>query len=373
MGIHGLSQFLKKKYPQLFEPCHISDYAFKKVAVDTSLYMCAFKAKNKDKWIQTFIQFVAMLRKNEVHPVFIFDTKAPKEKEEERKRRKDNRDKQEERVFLLEDAIQKYHETGEVEKILLDFQEKRKLVQLSLLNPSKNTLNINAIEFQVKKMRENLFMLVPEDFLLVKEIFKIIDIPCVDAPWEAETMASDLCKKGKVDAVLTEDTDVLAYACPHFLSKVNPYDGSCTKIEYSKLLKEMNMSSDQFLDFCIMCHTDYNTNIPDIGPVKACKIIQECKSIDNIKHLDTSILNHIRMRELFRKYEVMDIDVPYVGTPDFQAFSLFSIKKNLALNLEHLKKSFIHNVVIIEDDPENDGDENVVIEDEDDVIIVEDE
>jgi len=82
----------------------------------------------------------------------------------------------------------------------------------------------------------------------------------------------------------------------------------------------MELTSDEFLDFCIMCGTDYNDNIPGVGPVKAYALIKEYGSIEHIGRqtsLDISILNHIKSRELFRNYPKY---TKKVSTVDFQTF-----------------------------------------------------
>lgn len=369
MGIKDLSKFLREKYSEVFEPVHISEYHFRRIAIDTSLYLCNYKALYGDGWLGAFIKLVACLRENEIHCVFIYDSGFPPEKEAERKERMEARRKLEERVCRLEEAIDKYHSSGEIEQILVDFQDKRKLAQKSMLRP--NNININGIEYAVKKMRKQLFSISAQDFATTKALFDILKVPYFNAPMEAETMCADLCRQGKVDAVLTEDTDVLAYGAPVFLTKINTMDGSCLRIKHVDVLEKMGMTEDEFLDFCILCGTDYNKNIFKVGPSKAEKLISTHKNIDRIKEetkLDTSILNHIRVRELFRKYERSKVDVPYCGCPDFSSLEQFVVKKNLRLNIDSLRKSFINNIVVFEDeekDQENDEEEEIIILDDD--------
>lgn len=364
MGIKDLSKFLREKYPEIFELVHISEYHFRKVAIDTSLYLCNYKALYGDAWLGAFIRLVACLRENEIHCVFIYDSGHPPEKEAERKERMEARSKLEERVCRLEDALEKYHSSGEIDQILLDFQDKRKMVQKSMLRP--NSVNIHAIEFAVKKMRKQLFSVTAQDFSTTKQLFDILQVPYFNAPLEAETMCADLCIQGKVDAVLSEDTDVLAYGAHTFLTKMNTSDGSCMRIKHSDVLEKMGMTADEFLDFCIMCGTDYNKNIFKVGPMKAQKLIETHRSIDTIAektNLDVTILNHKRTRQLFREYEKSKVNVPYCGCPDFNTLQQFVVKKNLRIGVDSLRKSFVHNIVVFEDDEPKE--EVVILEDDD--------
>jgi 5'-3' exonuclease len=356
MGIKGLSAFLRKQYPELFEVVHISEYHHKKVAIDTSLFMCQYKANyGEEGWLSAFIKLVSVLRENEVHCVFIYDNGAPPEKDAEKKERSQARDKMDERVSQLEESVDKFHTTGEVDQILFDFQDKRGLTSKSLLSREGlgKTINIAAIEYAVKKMRKQLFHITQQDYSLTKNLFDILDIPYFNSVMEAETMCSDLCIQGKVDSILTEDTDVLAYGASEFVSKLNVTDGTCVRVRYEKVLEVTGLSSDSFLDFCIMCGTDYNKNINLIGPVKALKLLSLYGSIEKIAErckIDVSVLNHIRVRELFRGYAKTNVKVSYCGSPNFRELELFVTKKNIRTNIDSLRRSFVKADVVFEDD-----------------------
>ena len=360
MGINNLNKFLRNNCPCIYEKIHISEYSFKKVAIDVSLYLCKFKSICGDTWLSAFINLISCLRKNEVHCVFIYDSGCVPEKEKERAERSAQRAKLEEKVYKLEEAIEKFHLTCEIDQILIDLYNKRKkskhLPRL-LRKPDTTTVDIPFVQEIVTKMRGQILKISADDFKKTKQLFDILHVPYYDAPLEAETMCSDLCKRGLVDAVLSEDTDVLAYGAPVFLSKINTSDGTCIRIKYTALLEELELKDTEFLDLCIMCGTDYNKNIFRVGPEKAYKYIQKYSSIDNITlntTLDTKILNHVRGRELFTKYEQRDIKIPYCGSPDFNKLQEFVFKHNIRVSVEGLKKAFLHQTTIIfeEDDIE---------------------
>lgn len=340
MGIKGLKKFLNTKFSHLFHNVHLSEFRYKKISIDTSLYMCMYKAKYGEAgWLRGFIKLVSCLRDNEIHCVFIYDTGAPPEKEETKKARRENRQKMDEKIYNLQEHITDYHVSGSVTDLLVQFQEKRKLH--SLLN---SKINIKAIENEVEKMKKQSFIVTKEDFETTKKVFDILDVPYIDAPLEGEQLCSDLCIQGKVHAVLSEDSDVLAYGTPIFLTKINTGTGTCVCIRYEELLKEMELTTEQFLDFCIMCGTDYNKNIFKVGPVKAYNLIKEHGSIENIP-LDTTILNHVKVREFFRNYEKSTIKVNYCGIPNFDKLKEFLISKNIGMDFEALKKTFVSELV----------------------------
>jgi len=354
MGIANLNKFLRNNCPDIYEKIHISEYSFKKIAIDISLYLCKFKSICGDKWLSAFINLVACLRKNEVHCVFIYDGGAPPEKDLERKERANQRKKIEDKVLKLEEALLKYDSTSELDPILIEIYNKNKedTIQKKFLQKTDIKIDMDVVRCAVKKMRSYILDIKPEDFQLTKQLFDILNVPYYIAPLEAETMCSDLCKRGLVDAVLSEDTDVLAYASPIFLSKINTADGTCIRIKYSETIEKLKISSDSFLDLCIMCGTDYNKNIFRVGPEKAYKFIKDHLTIENIgiyAKLDISILNHIRVRELFREYEQKDVKIPYCGFPNFQILNEFFFKHNISCSIDGLKKAFINNTLIFKE------------------------
>lgn len=367
MGINNLNKFLRNNCIEIYEEVHISEYSFKKVAIDTSLYLCKFKTICGDRWLSAFINLVTCLRKNEVHCVFIYDSGAPPEKDIERKERATQRAKLEEKVYKLEESMEKFHLSGEIDQVLIDLYKKRIKNDRPprLMKSSNDEVDMGFVGEVITKMRSQILHICPEDFKKTKELFDILKVPYFDAPLEAETTCSDLCKRGLVDAVLSEDTDVLAYASPVFLSKINTSNGTCTRIKYQNMLDSLDLSSSEFLDLCIMCGCDYNKNIFRVGPEKAFKYIKTHSTIEEISvntKLDVSILNHLRGRELFREYEKVNYKIKYCGVPDFQKLDEFLFKNNIRCSIEGLKKSFVHQtkIVFADDDDEKD----LVIEDD---------
>jgi flap endonuclease-1 len=353
MGIKNLNKFLRSNCPEVYKEVHISEYAFKKVAIDISLYLCKYKIVcGEDKWLGAFINLIASLRRNEVHCVFIYDSGAPPEKSGERAERAASKEKLKKRVFDIEEALNHYYNTNEVEKLLLDLCEKAKNKHKRLLVKTPQKFDLELAEKELKRIKGYILNIRSEDFLLTKELFNILAIPYFDAPLEAETMCADLCKRGLVDAVLSEDTDVLAYESPMFLSKIDTRNDTCVQIEYSEVISSLELTNDQFLDLCIMCGTDYNKNIHRVGPQTSYKYIKKHKSIEGIKantELDISVLHHIRGRELFRDYERADVKILYCGKPDFEALKTFINKYNVDVKIDKLQKAFIKNIIIFDE------------------------
>ncbi len=345
MGVKGLNTIVKKYAPQCMTEIHISMYAYQKVAVDTSLYMFKYKVIFGDRWLTAFVNLVGCLRKNNIHPVFVFDSKAPVEKEDEKKKRQEKRDKQQEKIDMLELSIQTYHSDGTIDEILMETYNKTISEQVSRLlgGPNKTkSFDIRPVEEEFRRMKSKVVSIADDDFKTLKELFTVLDIQFIQAPSEAEAYGSYLCSIGQVDAVLSEDTDVLAYGCPKFLVKLDAIKGTCTEIDINTLYECLELTYSSFVDLCIMCGTDYNTNMKGIGPEKAYKLVKQYGCLEAIEEAGYPVecLNYIRVRELYKFDLKNDVHVRFCGKPQWTELYKFFARNNIRMNVDQIKRNF---------------------------------
>ncbi|KAE9618889.1 Flap endonuclease 1 [Lupinus albus] len=79
--------------------------------------------------------------------------------------------------------------------------------------------------------------------------------------------------------------DSLTFGAPKFLRHL--MDPSSKKVpvmefEIEKILEGLNMTMDQFIDFCILSGCDYCESIRGIGGITALKLIRQHGSIENV-------------------------------------------------------------------------------------------
>lgn len=346
MGIKGLNKFLRDMCPIVFKPTHISDFAHKKVAVDLSIYLYKYKAIFGDNWINPIINLVCSLRRNQVHPVFVFDTGSLPDKLKEKEHRSDAKKKIVQTVIELTDALHLYKRDGIISKTLLDYHNKINTKRFL----STKTINDKDIEESIRKLSLQNVHISRNDISLSKKLFDLLGVPYVMAPIEAETECSHLCKTGIVSAVLSDDTDLLAYNTPIMLSNYNSADGYCQSISPYDIQQELNFTYPQLLDFYIMCGTDYNTNIPNIGPKKAFQHVKTYGTIDVLPEklkLDITNLLHTRVREIFLHYKTnTTVLIPFCTQPNYSLLKEFAIQNNVYLNISHLISCFECNIVL---------------------------
>ncbi|PHT41455.1 Flap endonuclease 1 [Capsicum baccatum] len=198
-----------------------------------------------------------------IKPVYVFDGKPPDLKKQELAKRYSRRED-------ATDDLAKATETGNKEDI-----EKF----------SKRTVKVT-----------------PQHNEDCKKLLRLMGVPAVEAPSEAEAQCAVLCKAEKVYAVASEDMDSLTFGAPKFLRHL--MDPSSKKIpvmefDISKVLEELELSMDQFIDLCILCGCDYCDSIRGIGPQTALKLVRQHGSME-------SILENINKE----RYQIPD-DWPY--------------------------------------------------------------
>ena len=104
----------------------------------------------------------------------------------------------------------------------------------------------------------------------------------VVAPYEADAQMAYLALSGLVDAVLTEDSDLLAYGCPRVLFKLDR-TGTVSEVlarDFPRC-RELNLagfSHRMFLEMCVMAGCDFLPSPRGVGIKKAHDAIRRWRS-----------------------------------------------------------------------------------------------
>ena len=367
MGIKNLIAWLKKNHHSVLSQEHISKWEYTTIAVDGSIFMCKFKATAQEQWLESFISMVCWLRRANIHPIFVWDGSPPPEKNEEKMRRKILKKKQEDNINRLEAAIESYdafrtphrtpHRTPEAEakamtipqKNLLQevFAKEEKKMAPLLICPGGRPFSIDIVKDKLAKMKKNNFTIRPADYELLKKCLDVLKIPHVQAPGEAEKWCCQMVKDGIAEAVFSEDSDCMAYGVSTLLCKPLYNENKWTVIRHDELLEELQWTHSQFVDFCIMCGTDYNKNIRGIGPNKAYRLIDTSRKIEDLPMSpeQLSILKYSAARRLFTLKSNMVYQKPktkrwWTSKPCMTQVASFIARHNLHSTTHQIENSF---------------------------------
>lgn len=250
MGIKNLNQFLKKHTGHCIKEIDIKEISNTVLAVDTSIFLYKFKYSNK--LLEHFIQQIFHFKKNNIELIYVFDGKPPKEKQNTLDGRKEVKDKYNNKITLLENNL--VNTTGET--------------QLTILN------EINEMK------RKNIFI-TKDDINNIKLLFDILNIKYIQCNCEADLVCADLYKKGIVNGCLSNDMDFLTFGTGILFRNYNLGD-NFLKYDLQEILNSLELTYEQFIDFCILCGCDYTGKIYRLGSENAYKLIKQYNNIENI-------------------------------------------------------------------------------------------
>ncbi|OTA88368.1 hypothetical protein M434DRAFT_123817 [Hypoxylon sp. CO27-5] len=118
-----------------------------------------------------------------------------------------------------------------------------------------------------------------------QQLLKLMGIPYIVAPTEAEAQCAVLARAGKVFAAASEDMDTLCFDSPVLLRHLTFSEQRkepIQEIHLDKVLEGLNMDRKQFVDLCILLGCDYVDPIPKIGPSTALKLIRQYGTLEKV-------------------------------------------------------------------------------------------
>uniref|UniRef100_A0A8C4NFP2 Flap endonuclease 1 n=1 Tax=Eptatretus burgeri TaxID=7764 RepID=A0A8C4NFP2_EPTBU len=266
MGIHGLAKLIADVAPTALKENDIKTYFGRKIAIDASMSIYQFliavrqdgnvlmndDGETTSHLMGLFYRTIRMVE-NGIKPVFVFDGKPPQMKSGELAKRAERRADAEKQLAQAQEA-------GEMEN--------------------------------VEKFNKRLVKVTSQHNEECKHLLTLMGIPYVDAPCEAEASCAALVKEGKVYATATEDMDSLTFGTSILLRHLTASEAKKLPIQefhFSKILQELNLTHEQFVDLCILLGCDYCESIRGIGPKRAIELVRQHKSIEEIiKNVDKS-------------------------------------------------------------------------------------
>ncbi len=231
MGVPGLLQVLKP----LVTASHISNFANRKVAVDgyswlhKALYGCCVDICNgneTDGWIRYCLSFIDILLDNNMQVTMVFDG----------------------------DTLPAKSKT-ELERSESRSANLAKARTLAAAGDSKLARNYYARAVDVTPQ------MASELIFVIRHTRPSVN--CIVAPYEADAQLSYLCHIGRVDCVISEDSDNIPYGCDQVIFKLEK-DGSCQTLVLRDIfvnpIDKFDLTSfnqDMIIIMCIIAGCDY--------------------------------------------------------------------------------------------------------------------
>ncbi|CAG9327369.1 unnamed protein product [Blepharisma stoltei] len=296
MGIKQLMQLINEKASGAVKKLPLDRYSGQIVACDASMAMYQFLIAtqfstksglgmltdsdgNHTAHLLGLFNRTIMFLENRVKPIWVFDGRPPTMKAAELEKRKKAKEEAEENV---EKAI----EEGKEEDI--------------------------------KKFGQRTIRITPEMKEDAMQMLRLMGVPVIQAPCEAEAQCAHLVKLGKAQAVASEDMDSLTFGATYLLRGFNSKKEPIVEISYNELLAGLELNQREFIDLCILLGCDYTEHISGIGPVTGYKLIKQYGTIERVvdhisgsdkkKYAIPQEFNFEGARELFLTPEVDNCD-----------------------------------------------------------------
>jgi flap endonuclease-1 len=316
MGIKNLLKFLSEK-PNIVKKINLNEYNGKKIAIDISIviYQIVISIRNSGADLTNkngeitshilglFNKTINFLEKG-IIPIYVFDGKPP-----------------------------------ELKNKVIDIRKQIKLKAIEKLKEAKT--EGDRIKFFKRSVT-----ITRKQMNQCRELLKIMGIPYVDAPEEADSQLSYLCRENMVYAVLTEDMDILTFGSPRIIRNLLSNKITPIEIELSTILSNLNLNYDEFIELCILFGCDYCSHIN----IKYNKIYETYikyktieKTIEELKLEGYHILNNFeykKAKEYFKNYSYTPVieDTLKLTKPDNNELLNLLVNKYGFIKFKLIKK-----------------------------------
>tara|TARA_Y100001970_G_C14009562_1_gene737674 strand:+ start:60 stop:875 length:816 start_codon:yes stop_codon:yes gene_type:complete len=239
MGIKKLGPYLRKHNLGVSTKT-LEDYANLTMCIDVPILMYRFKASTQD--VLPYFQLqLQQLRDHHIQPIYVFDGKPPKCKDQE--------------------------------------LQKRQAIKTNM----KKKVNDTTLPIFERILASERVSSIPtgNDYMRLKTWLTEQNVTWIVAEADAEKACALLTMEKKADVVLSEDFDTLAYGGVKLLTGYSVYKKK-PMLEYNltTILASMQFTHNEFVDFCILCGSDLAMKIKNVGPSKARMLIAAHRSIE---------------------------------------------------------------------------------------------
>ncbi len=168
-----------------------------------------------------------------------------------------------------------------------------------------------------------------------RELLRLMGIPAIQAPSEAEAQAAHMARTGRVWAAASKDYDALLFGAPKLLRFLTisgreflPRQGTFRPIvpeliELDRLLAGWRISREQLVDLAMLVGTDFNRGVKGIGPRKALALIQQYGRLEAIPEYSGQVGDVAGIRRLYLEPDVTDAYDVACAKPDTAGITAF--------------------------------------------------
>ncbi|KAH9814227.1 hypothetical protein DFH28DRAFT_1059346 [Melampsora americana] len=109
----------------------------------------------------------------------------------------------------------------------------------------------------------------------IQSMLRLFGIPYVISPMEAEAQCAELLKKGLVDGIITDDSDVFLFGGTRVYKNMFNQNKFVECYLMNDLEKELGLSRQRLIQLAYLLGSDYTEGLAGVGPVTAMEILNE--------------------------------------------------------------------------------------------------
>jgi 5'-3' exonuclease len=292
--------------PSSIEKKHLGLFQGKTLVIDTSIYL--YKFMGDGQLIEQMYLMISIFLHYKITPIFVFDGKPPKEKDDTIKQRKMDKQQAEEKFNQLQQTLVSEH-------------------------LSENTKE--EIKEEMEKLKKQFVRIRSTDIQAVKKLMDLYGITYIEAVGEADKLCAKMVITKKAWACISDDMDMFVYGCTRVMRHMSLLNHTIVYYNLNSILNELQLPLQDLREIMILSGTDYNL-YQKISLHKALKYYKEYR--ESIKELVSStnfyhwlgekhVKNAETLSHIYNMFSVEDMteeDIPWI--------SVISQKKRPNLN-----------------------------------------
>lgn len=333
MGIKGLFPFLSEAAPSGIKARKVSDFTNRTLAIDAStcLYQFIVAVRSESdgyanltnsrgeitSHITGFLHRTLKLLEAGIKPVYVFDGAPPDLKASElraRGKRKAEAAEAEKVAREAGDAAASAAATAATAASEAEARLEAVRAESSALDQSAREASVAAAERhvettraaaaaaeqaakeasrEVEKAAHRSTKVTQQHNEDAKAVLRLMGVPVIEAPGEAEATCASLARSGLAYAAVTEDMDTLTFGAPVMVKNLFDTENARTgaagsnaekkpvyELHLAPILEQLGLSMAQFVDLCVLSGCDYLTHLPKVGPATAIRAVVAHGSIE---------------------------------------------------------------------------------------------
>ncbi|MFW9888374.1 MAG: hypothetical protein ACFFER_09340 [Candidatus Thorarchaeota archaeon] len=145
-----------------------------------------------------------------------------------------------------------------------------------------------------------------------RELARVLGVPAISAPSEAEMFSAALCRDGLVNTVVSNDSDALLFGSPHVTKQLQLSRGLIQRAILADLECTTGLDIERLRDLAMICGCDFHKQgVKGIGPRKGIILLQRHGGLESL--LKARGYGSIERREFMNGRVAFD-EASYIST-----------------------------------------------------------